>query len=41
MNFLSEELVGCKIGASIGSNTSNTYPLKVMLSMGYYQVSET
>ena len=39
MKFEPQELVMCKINNSIGSNSSTTFPLKVKLSMGYYQVS--
>ena len=41
MEFAGSDLVMCRINSSKGSNSSTSYPLKVKLSMGYYQVSQT
>ena len=36
-----DDLVACKLTNSIGTNSSDEYPLNIKITMGYYQVSQT
>lgn len=40
-SFDSTDLVPCKIKGTSGSNTTDSFPLKVSMSFGYYQFSST
>ena len=40
MTFDDVDLVPCKINESKGTNTSSDFPLKVKLTLDYYQVTE-
>lgn len=40
-SFLSNELVPCKLKSTSGTNTSNSYPLHVELTFGYYQITNS
>jgi hypothetical protein len=39
MDLSDDDLVKCNINMSSGGNSSDQYPLRVKITMGYYQAS--